>query len=57
MISSTRVWLAEAALLASNALIYIEAKRNLDPLPLPPGWEVLKSKSTTQVGYHLVKAD
>jgi 16S rRNA (guanine966-N2)-methyltransferase len=57
MVSYTCAWLVEAELLAPNALIYIEAERSLDPLPLPERWEVLKSKSTGGVGYHLVRAD
>lgn len=34
--------------------IYIEAEAELTELPLPPGWEVLRSKTGGQVGYHLV---
>jgi len=33
--------------------IYSEAEEELEPLPLPPGWEILRSKSGGQVGYHL----
>jgi 16S rRNA (guanine966-N2)-methyltransferase len=48
-------WLAGVDILANNTLIYIEAERELFPLPIPENWEVLKSKFTGQVGYHLIK--
>ncbi len=47
-------WLIESNLLSQNALIYIEAERELSPLPIPANWELLKSKFTGQVGYHLL---
>jgi 16S rRNA (guanine966-N2)-methyltransferase len=34
--------------------VYIEAEAELKTLPLPGGWEVLRSKTGGQVGYHLV---
>ncbi len=56
LVASTCDWLATSHLLAPNALIYIEAERTLLPLPIPDHWEVLKSKVTGQVGYHLIRA-
>lgn len=56
LVQSTCAWLADTDFITPGALIYIEAERTLDPLPLPENWEVLKSKATGQVGYHLVRA-
>jgi 16S rRNA (guanine966-N2)-methyltransferase len=41
--------------LSPDARVYIEAERELDPLPLPESWEVLRSKKAGQVGYYLVR--
>lgn len=42
--------------LAPGARIYLEAEVELDPLPLPAGWTLLRSKKAGQVGYHLAQA-
>lgn len=55
LVATTCEWLSYADFLAPNALIYIEAERELSTLPLPQGWVVLKSKFTGQVGYHLCR--
>jgi 16S rRNA (guanine966-N2)-methyltransferase len=49
-------WLVEHAWLKPNALIYIEAEAELDPLPLPASWQVLRSRKAGAVGYHLIRA-
>lgn len=46
-------WLESENLLTDNALVYIEAEKTLKPLPTPSNWELLKSKTAGQVGYHL----
>jgi 16S rRNA (guanine966-N2)-methyltransferase len=46
-------WLETQHLLAKNAYIYIEAEKNLYPLPVPSHWQVVKSKTAGEVGYHL----
>lgn len=46
--------LDEQGMLNPNALIYIEAEIDLQPLPLPPHWEILKAKQAGQVSYYLV---
>jgi 16S rRNA (guanine966-N2)-methyltransferase len=38
-----------------GALVYLEAERDLEPLVLPAGWELVRSKTAGQVGYHLAK--
>lgn len=45
-----------AGWLAPGARVYVEAEAELQELPLPAGWEVLRSKSGGQVGYHLLAA-
>jgi 16S rRNA (guanine966-N2)-methyltransferase len=43
----TRGWLRD------NARVYIEAEATLEVLDLPQTWEMLRSKTAGQVGYHL----
>jgi len=38
-----------------GGLIYIEAPRDIDALPIPATWELIRSKSAGQVGYHLAR--
>lgn len=47
--------LAQSALLAQEAWIYIEQRIPLEPDKLPSGWDLVKQKATGQVHYHLVK--
>lgn len=35
--------------------VYLEGERPAGAPPLPPGWELVKSKSAGEVGYHLVR--
>lgn len=39
--------------LADPAWIYIEADKSLTELPIPPNWQIHRSKIAGQVGYHL----
>ncbi len=48
--------LAASTLLKPGGLAYLECERALGSPELPPGWEMLKSKSAGAVGYHLVRA-
>lgn len=48
-------WLEQQNLLASDAIIYIEAEATLSPLPVPKHWELLRNKTSGQVGYYLFK--
>lgn len=38
-----------------GGFIYVEAPSRLKNLPLPPTWEVVRSKIAGQVGYHLAR--
>ena len=38
-----------------NALLYFEAEANLKELPLSEKWELLRSKKSGEVGYHLAQ--
>jgi len=38
-----------------GGLIYIEAPSRVEALPIPATWELLRSKSAGQVGYHLAR--
>jgi 16S rRNA (guanine966-N2)-methyltransferase len=48
--------LAASPLLKPGALVYLECERALGVPDLPPAWEMLKSKSAGEVGYHLARA-
>ncbi len=48
--------LAETGHLADKAMVYIEHDRSRDELPLPEGWQVLKSKTAGHVRYMLAQA-
>lgn len=47
--------LARGAWLKPGALVYVEAESSLAEPPLPATWELLRSKHTGQVGYHLAR--
>lgn len=38
-----------------GTLVYIEAPRQLDPLPIPGYWALTRSKRAGEVGYHLAR--
>jgi 16S rRNA (guanine966-N2)-methyltransferase len=48
--------LHSGAWVAPGALVYLECERGLGAPALPCGWEMLKSKSAGEVGYHLARA-
>ncbi len=47
--------LEQGGWLSANAYIYLEAERALGTPALPAGWELLRSKSAGEVGYHLAR--
>jgi len=38
-----------------GGLVYVEAPSQVDVLPLPATWELIRSKKAGQVGYHLAQ--
>jgi 16S rRNA (guanine966-N2)-methyltransferase len=48
--------LAAGRWLKADGLVYLECQRQAGPPPLPAAWELLKSKSAGEVGYHLARA-
>lgn len=38
-----------------GGLVYVEAPSQIGSLPLPAGWELIRSKKAGQVGYHLAQ--
>ena len=46
--------LEDGGWLSADALVYVEAEKGLAP-DLPAGWEIYRSKSAGQVGYHLAR--
>jgi 16S rRNA (guanine966-N2)-methyltransferase len=47
---------AAGAWIKPGGLIYLECERAAGVPPLPDDWELLKSKSAGEVGYHLARA-
>jgi 16S rRNA (guanine966-N2)-methyltransferase len=45
------------AWLKPNALVYLENEKKAGLPPVPAHWEVLKSKSAGEVGYHLLRVN
>lgn len=38
-----------------GGLVYIEAPSQMEPLPIPPDWNLIRSKHAGEVGYHLAQ--
>jgi 16S rRNA (guanine966-N2)-methyltransferase len=49
--------IAAGGWIASGGWIYLESARSAGPPPIPPQWELVKSKSAGEVGYHLARAN
>lgn len=56
LIARCAALVAERGWIMPGGLIYVEAPRGRDPLPVPAAWQTLKSKQAGQVGYHLLRA-
>jgi len=41
--------------LAADSWVYVEAEAEQSALPVPPGWQLWRSKTTGQVGHHLLR--
>lgn len=48
--------IAQRPWIRPGGLVYIESERQLGAPTLPASWELLKSKSAGEVGYHLARA-
>lgn len=55
LIKTTCAWLETQKYISDDAIIYLETEESLDPLPIPTHWEIIRSKTSGQVGYHLAK--
>jgi 16S rRNA (guanine966-N2)-methyltransferase len=47
--------LASGAWIKPGGWVYLESERSAGPPPMPPRWELVKSKSAGEVGYHLAR--
>jgi len=54
LLASCLTLLADRGWLSPRAWIYLEARKGEEP-PLPPGWQLARSKIAGQVGYHLAR--
>lgn len=48
-------WLISNNQVQENALIYIEAETDLDQIPIPNSWDILRNKIAGHVSYYLLK--
>lgn len=55
LIARAAALIEERGWLRPGGLAYIEAPASLDPLPVPSSWEIVRSKTAGQVGYHLLR--
>lgn len=55
IISSCARWLEEQDCLAQDALIYIEAERDLKVLSIPENWQIIRSDTAGKVSYYLMR--
>lgn len=57
LIATASQWLCKNHLLKPNALIYLEAEYDLQPLPVPQTWQILRQKETATLRYYLFKSE
>jgi 16S rRNA (guanine966-N2)-methyltransferase len=55
LIAQTSVLLDQHGWIRPGGHIYIEAPRRMKRLPIPATWELLRSRTAGQVGYHLAR--
>jgi 16S rRNA (guanine966-N2)-methyltransferase len=55
LIAQASVLLEQRGWIRPGGQIYIEAPRQMKRLPIPSAWELLRSQTAGQVGYHLVQ--
>jgi len=54
LIASVCEWINSTGILKSDALVYLEAEKELDPLPIPSHWKIIKEGKTATIKYCLV---
>ncbi|MET4756726.1 16S rRNA (guanine(966)-N(2))-methyltransferase RsmD [Endozoicomonas sp. NE40] len=54
MLEETCRLLQDNGYLHEQTILYIEVEKELDPLPVPQGWQLLKSKQAGQVSFNLL---
>ena len=52
-LADTCARLSTAGCLRSDAMVYLECERELDPLPVPTGFEIVRNRTAGQVRYYL----
>ena len=55
LIASCGRLLHERSWLSAHGLVYIEAPSDMTALPIPASWELIRSRTAGQVGYHLAR--
>lgn len=55
LIANVSQFLEENKYLAENAMIYLETEAELETLPIPINWQILKHKQAGQVAYWLAR--
>lgn len=55
LIATSCELLEKQKLITPNTYIYIEAESDLNPLPIPSHWQIIKSGKTQQIQYHLLQ--
>ncbi len=53
LIDSCSLLLEQSSVLSPGAVIYIEAEKELNPLPIPDNWTIIKQKNSGQVSSYL----
>ncbi len=55
LIASCARLLDERGWLSAHGLVYIESPSDMTALPIPASWELIRSRTAGQVGYHLAR--
>lgn len=49
--------MAQRGWIRPGGLVYIEAPKDMEPLPIPDNWTLIRSKAAGKVGYHLAQTE
>jgi 16S rRNA (guanine966-N2)-methyltransferase len=55
LVAKTCLWLEASHCLAENCLLYLETEIELNPLPIPTHWQIIKAKQAGRVQYYLLQ--